>query len=567
LTAMILHEVVLCEYAQCSKLAISFVFVQGLFIDHSVRLPYLKSLHPRTMMSKDCGTIMTDKTFVILAAGQGTRIGRVGESLHKALVPLNGRAILSHLIALAPLNSKLVICIGHRGEQLQNYMALAHPQLNVTWAQVDNWDRQGSGPGTSLLAARPHVTGDMVFTSCDTLWQQDQLLWWQRPTPASWIATAPIPAGTPPARWCRVSTHDGVVTGIYDKSPGGSTDELAYTGLSCIVEDDLEQFWSGFKVAGRVQGEVQVSGGLQELLGRLHTRDVHWTDVGDEASYRRAVAKWSGYDWTKLNEATYVLPEEGRVVKFWSDSSIAQRRARRAINLGPKCVPQPVFFRPGHTRNGGMISYTYVPGVSGYAAADIEGPQFMHEVLRWHGTFARAMDDVESVCADACMQFYRGKTLDRVNALPVALGAPVFDALSRINWEALAQGGVFANIHGDLNYGNIVARHYDEGMRGIDWREDFAGHVNGDLRYDYAKLLAGTVVHWERAQRGDFRPWAQGEEHANVLRHRVSSKLPSTSVASLEIIGALSLLSSAPLHAAPLDEILVARALDWLESL
>jgi aminoglycoside phosphotransferase (APT) family kinase protein len=116
--------------------------------------------------------------------------------------------------------------------------------------------------------------------------------------------------------------------------------------------------------------------------------------------------------------------------------------------------------------------------------------------------------------------------------------------------------GVF---HGDLNFGNVLWA--DDGLpplKAIDWREDFAGCVWGDLRYDRAKLMAGCVVHWERARRGDFTPWKEGERYLRMFRDAWQDP-------SIEVIAALSLLNSAPLHAAPLDEVLVARGTAWLQ--
>ena len=151
-------------------------------------------------------------------------MGRVSELLHKALVPLAGRAVLSHLIELAPRSAKIVVCVGCRADQIREYVALAHPQLNVTFVDVADWDQPHGGPGASLLAAKDVIDGDLIFTSCDTLWQQDQTLW---QTDHSWAGVAPIPAGTPHARWCRVGlSWDGTVEGVYEKNSDGDWQEF-----------------------------------------------------------------------------------------------------------------------------------------------------------------------------------------------------------------------------------------------------------------------------------------------------------------------------------------------------
>src|SRR5689334_1684934 len=99
-------------------------------------------------------------------------MGRAGESLHKALVPLDGKAVISHQIALAPPGARIIVCTGYRAAQVQDYLELAHPDLEVTYVVVKGWDQPGGGPGHSLLAARPLLAAgeDLIFTSCDTLW-------------------------------------------------------------------------------------------------------------------------------------------------------------------------------------------------------------------------------------------------------------------------------------------------------------------------------------------------------------------------------------------------------------
>lgn len=496
--------------------------------------------------------------FVILAAGRGTRIGRVGETLHKALVPLAQRAVLTHLLDLAPNDAEVIICLGHRGEQIREFVRLAHPKRRVTFVDVDGWDGPEGGPGLSLLAAR-EVVGDrsMVFTSCDTLWHDGDLDW---ESSRSYACVAAVPAGTQPARWCRVVLNgtDRVLS-ILDKVPD-SPIGLAYTGVSRIIREDLEAFWSGVIAADRVAGERQVTGGLQALVdnGRLDARRITWVDVGDEQAYARAIALFSGYDWTKFDEATYVLPAEDRVVKFWDSVTTGNRSAERAYLLAGT-VPELL------DRGRNMLAYRFVPGESVYerlARDHVSADEYVGRLMAWiDDSYGRAANvDPDADVYGAADRFYRVKTMHRMQQLRAELAGTAADAASRVPWDDIAHACYPSVWHGDLNYGNIIDT--GEGWQGIDWRGDFAGHSWGDRNYDYAKLLAGTVVHWDNARRGDFRPWDEGQRHRDaiisVLRDRVDTDL-------LQITAAVTLLNSAPLHAAPLDEVLVMRASAWLE--
>jgi NDP-sugar pyrophosphorylase family protein len=494
--------------------------------------------------------------FVILAAGAGTRMGRSGGGLHKALVPLGGQAVISRQIALAPPGARVIVCTGSQGEQVRDYLELAHPELEVTFADVPGWDQPGNGPGASLLAARPRIGDDhLVFASCDTLWQEDASLWTAQ---ESWAGVAPVPAGTELDRWCRIYAHDGRALSVYEKTQKPFGGE-AYTGLAMILQRDLPLFWHGIEEAAVYRGaERQVTPGLAALTREktLTVRRLAWTDTGDAAAYARAVAAWSGYDWAKPEEVTYVLPDQGRVVKYRADQDSLIRRARRQLLIA-NAVPGVTGSRPG------LLAFEYVPGVTGYEAAE-KDPDLIPRLLDWATEHLWwPVPGYELSAPGTCDLFYRVKTRDRIAMLPESLQPVARHAASLVEWKELEDNCVPVNFHGDFNLGNVIVTP-DGGFAGIDWREDFAGQTEwGDYRYDLAKLAAGLVVHWGNARRGDFRPWKAGAAHLEKMASWLGGEIPH----DVRVLAAVSLLNCAPLHASPLDEILVVRAAALLEGL
>lgn len=474
-------------------------------------------------------------TFVILAAGYGSRIGRAGDHLHKALIPLGGRAVLSHLLALAPPDADMVVCTGYREEQIRHYLAAAHPAQQVRTVFVDDWDVPGvGGPGLSLLAAEPYVNGDLVFTSCDTLWSPGSVDW---NTSGSWLGLAPIPTGTPPERWCRV-LPDGRIADKVSEPAGG----WVHTGMGRIAQESLRDFWEGLRAGHTVRGELQMSAGF----GAVHpmgVQHIDWMDVGDAEAYRRAVELHDGYDWSKTSEATYLLPENRRAVKFHSDLEVSQRYQIRATDLAG-LVPDIQYEAP---------QWTAITHVEELGLPD------MAEVLRWADVRLwepRAARDPERVAS----RFYEQKTLGRVDGLRSHLAAEVSKVLPRVPWDRLAQGVRPTRIHGDLTFGNLFVSR--EGIVTFDWRPDFGGSVRwGDQRYDLAKLWSGCRVDWRGARHGDFRPPADGPANERLLADYCTDH----GLTDVPLLAALCLLNSAPLHPAPLDEILVTRGAAMLE--
>ena len=482
------------------------------------------------------------KAFVILAAGRGTRMGRVGDSLHKALAPLGRKAVLSHILALRPpIDIKTIIVVGHRASQIKEYMRLAHPSEDITYVYEPDFAARGSGPGTSLLRAEEAIGDrDAMITMADALWEWNDASW---DATVSWVGIAPPPPGTDMTRWCLIHSTTG---GIVDKPVVPPTGEgwAVYAGPLYVRRCDLPAFWDGLRTGVLVDSERQVSAGMGAI--DLTPHEVHWTDVGDEESYHQAILRTTGYDFIKPNEATYVIPEERRVVKFWANGRGLQQRVDLAAALAP-AVPQLI--------DGGreMLSYRYEPGISAYEWLEAD-PTRINHIIAW----ANQLIWQRELSWDYANEFYRLKTLDRIEHLRSnGLRQLALTAYDRVDWGRLYKGTIPSRIHGDLTFANIIVSR-DDTLHGIDWGTSATPPLVGDARYDLAKLLVSTVVNWDAAQRGDFRPWDKGPEIAALIQQTPmwTSTIP--------IIAALSLLNSAPLHAPPLDEVLVARGAAWL---
>ena len=106
------------------------------------------------------------KKFCILAAGRGTRNNNI-VGLHKALLPLENKPVISHIIDRLS-GVEIVIAVGYKSEQIKTYMNLVHPHKNIIYVDVDNFEGVGSGPGYSLLCCKDELQEPFVFTSVDT---------------------------------------------------------------------------------------------------------------------------------------------------------------------------------------------------------------------------------------------------------------------------------------------------------------------------------------------------------------------------------------------------------------
>ena len=53
------------------------------------------------------------KQVLIPSAGIGSRLGSLTKNINKALIQIDGKAVISHIIDLYPENYEFIICLGH----------------------------------------------------------------------------------------------------------------------------------------------------------------------------------------------------------------------------------------------------------------------------------------------------------------------------------------------------------------------------------------------------------------------------------------------------------------------
>ena len=98
---------------------------------------------------KKCDEPLKEKyKLCILAAGKGTRNTTV-DSLHKSLLPLENKAVISHIIKSVPESVEIVIAVGYQADQVISYVKEVFPRRDITFVTVENYEGQGSGPGLS----------------------------------------------------------------------------------------------------------------------------------------------------------------------------------------------------------------------------------------------------------------------------------------------------------------------------------------------------------------------------------------------------------------------------------
>lgn len=495
------------------------------------------------------------KTVVLLTAGTGSRMGKYASVINKTLLPIHDKAIISHIIEQFDSSTHFVVALGFGGDDVERYLRIAHPENNFTYVHVDEYDGPNTGPARSLQCCKPHLSGPFFVIACDAHYEGLN----DFPTDRNYIGVSSISQEDSPS-YCNVILEENRIVEVLDKKFCDSG--VAVNGVFFFKDVDI--FWDNLDT-------IELSTGWSALETYAH--HLVWTDLGTFERYQKFYLQNSPYDFSKTDEFLWIV--NGRVIKWFKDRNITEKRARRAA--GRSCFPNI------NIVDDRFYSYELIPGSVLYECATPELfdqlLDFMRDIWSW--------DMRGFLSAEACTDFYRTKTLGRLKAFrekypdfkpKVINGKPVkvdiYNALDLIDWNGICRENLderAAFIHGDLQFDNILwdGDHFTL----LDWRQDFAGSETvGDYFYDVAKLLGGLIIDYRQIKKNKFHyqeeddivsfslPPTNNEELVLKLKNQFPSPL-------IDQIVSLIYLNMAPLHSPPFDKLLFCLSLERLNDL
>lgn len=500
-------------------------------------------------------------------------------AIHKAIMPLGSKAIVSHIIDRFPEGTRFIVAVGYLADQVKNYIGLMHPELPVSFVDVPDYDSPKSGPGLSLLACQPQLQGPFYAIPADTLFELDLNAAEHTRLGHNWAGVGDVADEDTPQYTTFAEDHSGRIIEVAHKErrPG----RRAWNGLLYVHDHAL--FWSSLADPTLLAGEHHVTNGMAGLINSdngLYAQEMGWRDVGTYALYRKEAERLTDFDFSKTDEAIYFSATH--VVKMFVDAEITRNRVAKA-------ALRPAAFPPIDAERGQFYRYPLQPGQTFYTVGT---PERFTQLLAWcKETLWKPADVQPARMAELCDDFYRTKTLSRLGKyhgkypdqqmLKTVNGEAVVsveDLLGRLRWAELS-AGVPVFMHGDLQFDNILLDEASGRFNLLDWRQDFAGAVAfGDIYYDMAKLYGGILLNYDYIKKNllsytdldghvwiDFAQRLTTPAYAEVLRRFVGSE--GLDFNRVELLTAVIFLNMAPLHHAPFDKLLYALSTSRLSRL
>lgn len=455
---------------------------------------------------------------VIPCAGIGSRVGPYTKFINKALLTINNRPAITHIIDKFPVDVEVVILLGYKGDYIRQVLnAFYHDRRKFTFVEVDKYDGSGAGLGYSLRCAKAELRCPFIFVSNDTL------------IPDSQIDIDPSKHGdwmgyfrndgtfdSSQYRTLNISNFDQEVTRI---NPKGVLCENIYVGVAGIANH--ADFWDTMNDDDAI--EVGESYGLKSLRNIKAVPFDRWCDTGNLKSLEKTKKLLDKSEYNileKESEAIWFTDDE--VIKFSIDEKFISDRYARQDHLPSLLFP--------HITHVDKNLYTYEK-IRGKILSDvIDVPTFRRLFDTMQETMWKHTGDVD--LKRACVSFYKDKTYERVNQFhstfevmdrrEIINGRVVpttMNLLDKIDWDKLCDTYVAAPFHGDFHNENILITPNGSPIL-LDWRQNFGGDIQyGDVYYDFAKFHHGLIVSHEMVKKNFFSiKYSNGEIAIDILR-------------------------------------------------
>jgi len=423
---------------------------------------------------------------LILTAGLGTRLGDLTKNVNKALIPINNKGIISHIIEKFPDNYDFIVAVGHKKNSLIDYCKIAHPNHKFEFVEIDNFDGEDSGPGYSTLKCKEHLQRPFYITTCDCV--IDSKL---PHLDGNWLGVQPTQY---PEKYSTISIDDqDNILKFSNKNKLGYP--FAFIGLASIW--DYEIFWKELE-ENITEGELVSAFSNPTNYPKIKVKKLKWLDTGnfDDLQKTKDYLEDKPLSLSKNNnEITYKVGD--RFLKFVPDFDILKRRVERANTLG-SLIPSNF----GFTQN--FIFYDWQKGKTLYDVDNIDVYKSFLNFLKKH------IEENHRGNLEESENFYIGKTNKRLWSFISKFGINYFKSeheingikrpsleqlFDKMNFEKILSNPFYLKFHGDLQFDNII---YDETkniFKYIDWRDSFGDSVtSGDVYYDLSKLYGGLLI-------------------------------------------------------------------------
>ena len=425
----------------------------------------------------------------ILTAGTGRRMGELSDLINKALLPVNNKAIISHMIEKIPKDYDIVVALGFKKEMVKEYCLAAHPDRKFIFVDVGAYSGPCTGPSYSISKCREHLQRPFYFMTSDCFIEEEL-----PKLTNNWLG---ISQTSIPELYSTVKVHNNRAISFKNKGLNGY--ENAFIGIASIY--DFEIFWNELDVNS---GEIVSAFYNLENYQSFYSESLTWYDMGTIDNYLKARDKFQQDNQMGIlkNNGEFVYKINDRFIKISKNKENIKKkiyRQKKIIDYTPE-----LNFEGDYT-----FSYDFISGKTLYELDDL--PTFKNfldyaEKNLW--STPEVFENIDTARAQ-CLKFYKDKTLQRLKKFMDSRDSSfekehvvngkrtrtIEQIIDNFDWDRLCEKAIpTSRFHGDLQFDNVI---YSENNKFvlIDWRHEFGSTSDfGDVYYDLSKLYGGCLL-------------------------------------------------------------------------
>lgn len=460
---------------------------------------------------------------IIPAAGKATRMRPLSNSISKAMVPVNGKPIISYIIDhLFEIGNPTEIVIVHNElgdieRFVQNAYGHLYEEGRIIFAQQHN----PQGPLHAIsVGASSYIGGyetreeyPMMVWLGDTICLEPEF-----DMNKSFLVTAPVEDYQ---RWCLVDED----CQFYDKPELPPRTDKALIGIYYFKNGEV--FWKALdKGMGKpqIKNEYQISSLLDSYLeeGQFFNLEVtdEWYDCGELRTFYESKARLlnrSARAFNHISVDTFL----GTVIKR-ADTDERKNKIEMEKNWFTSLPEKPALFCPRVLESEvGELVMSQEPGTPLNEMWLYDNLRFdvwttiVDKILKIHNevflTEAGRASDQEEI-KKSLHEMYVTKNVKRVDEMKTSIpNLPEFDLVRKFvedTGNELVESGVkwTSYLHGDSHLGNILFEPLQGSIKLVDPRGKF-GHLEGtqgDMRYDMAKMTQDFYLNYADILAGNY---------------------------------------------------------------
>jgi len=424
---------------------------------------------------------------LILTAGIGSRLGNITKNINKAMIPINNKAILTHIIEKFPKDYDFIIALGYKGDELRQYCNLSHSDLKITFVEIDNIEGIGSGPGYSTLKCKEHLQRPFYFITSDCIINS------KIPhLDGNWLGT--YPTGYPEKYSTLEVDDDNNILNFVNKSDKGFNN--AFIGIASIWDYDV--FWKELE-SNIIEGEMVSAFNNISNYPSFKSKQLDWLDTGNLDDLNKTKIFLNDDPLSLFKTTDEITYKVGNFLKFSPNIKSIENKKKRAEILS-NLIPSNFI----STKN--FISYKWESGNTLYEIDSLE--VYEHFLIKLLENINNSV--IINVDNSVYQDFYVNKTNSRKKLFTDKYGQEYLnrtfningrnynsldEILSSIKFDVLFDNNLYSLFHGDLQFDNIIYNSDNSKFYYIDWRESFGNRTEGgDIYYDLAKLYGGLII-------------------------------------------------------------------------